>query len=212
MRFTLTSFPPHSRSMTNFVKPRAGKGSLTMGGVAAGDPSPSSIGMKPMSIASRPRKRLPTEAEYEKAARTGGINEAQPTPMGITPGMAPIAAEEPHPWQASNGYGLYNMLGNVLEWCSDWYGSEITSKASRDPQGPDSGTTRVLRGGSWNESSAPRTTSRFNGGPRYGRRCGFPVYQDALVGIFSRRKFIFQLKCGRCAWNGWCGFGDGRRR
>lgn len=115
------------------------------------------------------KKRLPTEAEYEKAASAlGGINEAQPTPIGDYAWYGANSGGKAHPVgrKLPNGYGLYDMLGNVLEWCSDWYDADYYKRSpSRDPQGPDSGTTRVLRGGSWNENAAPRTTARFDGGP-----------------------------------------------
>ncbi|MDP7281907.1 MAG: SUMF1/EgtB/PvdO family nonheme iron enzyme, partial [Candidatus Poribacteria bacterium] len=49
-----------------------------------------------------------------------------------------------------NGYGLYDMGGNVWEWCADWYGSDYYSKSpGKNPLGPDSGSSRVLRGGGW---------------------------------------------------------------
>jgi len=115
------------------------------------------------------KKRLPTEAEYEKAASAlGGIDEAQPTPIGDYAWYGANSGGKTHPvgQKLPNGYGLYDMLGNVLEWCSDWYDAGYYQRSpSRDPQGPDSGTTRVLRGGSWNERAAPRTTARFDGAP-----------------------------------------------
>ena len=53
---------------------------------------------------------------------------------------------------ASNGYGLYDMTGNVWEWCWDWFGGAYySSGASNDPRGPSSGSYRVNRGGSWSD-------------------------------------------------------------
>ena len=61
-------------------------------------------------------------------------------------------SETPVDPDMANGYGRYDMAGNVSEWCWDWYGSSYFSdpNAGSNPQGPTTGTTRVLRGGAWN--------------------------------------------------------------
>ncbi len=106
--------------------------------------------------------RLPTEAEWEFAARGGNSSESfkyagSDTVGGVAwywdnipsqssgtsgYGTQPVATKSP------NELGLYDMSGNVYEWCQDWYGS-YSSSAQTDPVGPSSGSDRVLRGGSW---------------------------------------------------------------
>ena len=71
----------------------------------------------------------------------------------------PVGLKLPNQW------GLYDMAGNVWEWCEDWYGPYTGGNAT-DPQGPDLGTTRVYRGGSWfNGASFCRSAERASGGP-----------------------------------------------
>jgi formylglycine-generating enzyme required for sulfatase activity len=96
-------------------------------------------------------KRLPTEAEWEFAAR-GGTAGARYADVDSIAWYANNADEKTHPvaTKKPNDYGLYDMLGNVLEWCADWYDGEYYAKAPSDnPQGPAAGGTHVLRGGSW---------------------------------------------------------------
>lgn len=106
--------------------------------------------------------RLPTEAQWEYACRAGTetpfwfgytINTGQVNYDGFSPyngGEFDLSWQETMEVKAlpPNGWGLYQMHGNVREWCSDWYGPYEGGKMI-DPRGPSGGSLRVLRGGSW---------------------------------------------------------------
>ncbi|MCL2155011.1 MAG: chitobiase/beta-hexosaminidase C-terminal domain-containing protein [Leptospirales bacterium] len=117
--------------------------------------------------------RLPTEAQWEYACRAGKINEYyNPEWDGTTVANAPgwyydNSGSKTHQvgLKAVNDWGLYDMHGNVYEWCWDWYGT-YPSIAQTDPQGAVSGSDRVIRGGYWGYvASSMRSASRFNISP-----------------------------------------------
>ena len=100
------------------------------------------------------RFRLPTEAEWEYAARGGkkskGYQYSGSSKMSEVAWYTANSGSKTHPVgkKQANELGLYDMTGNVLEWCQDWYGSYISSSQT-NPTGAFSGFFRVFRGGSW---------------------------------------------------------------
>lgn len=127
--------------------------------------------------------RLPTEAEWEYACRAGTTT---PFHFGSrlngdkanVKGTSPYGTEENGPYlkrpttvvsYSPNAFGLYDMHGNVWEWCQDWYETYYYRKSpSTDPTGPSSGSSRVLRGGSWLDGAHfVRSAGRIRNSPDY---------------------------------------------
>ncbi len=114
------------------------------------------------------RYRLPTEAEWEYACRAGTTTTFQ---FGETITTDQANYDDKYPYSQSkkgvdrrqttpvgsfppNGWGLFDMHGNVWEWCADWFGSKYYKRSPRqDPQGPERGSYRVLRGGFWSDNA-----------------------------------------------------------
>ena len=110
--------------------------------------------------------RLPTEAEWEYACRAG-TRAPRYGELDAIAWWAENSKELTHAvgTKLANALGLHDMLGNVLEWVNDWYG-DYSEDTQTNPQGPSSGSVRVLRGGSWgSDSDFCRASFRFYGYP-----------------------------------------------
>jgi formylglycine-generating enzyme required for sulfatase activity len=97
------------------------------------------------------RYRLPTEAEWEYAARAGN-SACRYGPLAEVAWSRDNSSGKSHPVgeKKPNAFGLYDVLGNVWEWVQDWYSLTYYSHSPEsDPKGPDSGEYRLARGGSW---------------------------------------------------------------
>ena len=112
------------------------------------------------------RYRLPTEAEWEYAARAGTSGDRYGNLDAIA-WYKDNSGGRTHPvgQKAPNAWGLYDMLGNVYEWVGDWYGPYPGGSVT-DPRGPGSGSYRVVRGGSWGgDARYCRASNRSNDSP-----------------------------------------------
>ncbi len=134
--------------------------------------------------------RLPTEAEWAYACRAGTStrfwygDDPDYSDLGKYARYAGNTTARDENWAhrgrwKPNAWGLCDMHGNVWEWCSDWYSSYASAKAV-DPQGPATGTSRVLRGGYWSSGGGCRSARRQGCDPRArGPTLGFRIVVSA---------------------------------
>jgi formylglycine-generating enzyme required for sulfatase activity len=124
--------------------------------------------------------RLPTEAEWEYACRAG--KAAARSQLADEAWYAGNSGHATHPvrQKSPNAWGLYDMYGNVAEWCNDFYAPKYsgTDGPQFDPRGPASGQERVLRGGSWSATAREcRSAARASAAPGLADVCfGYEAY------------------------------------
>jgi formylglycine-generating enzyme required for sulfatase activity len=134
--------------------------------------------LKKLSRKERVKYRLPTEVQWEYVCRAGSTGRFcfgdDDSKLGEYAWYVPNSLKKTYPvgMKKPNAWGLYDMHGNVWEWCQDWYDKDYYGKSpANDPQGPSSGSLRVLRGGSWGSGAwsgyarSCRSANRYWGEP-----------------------------------------------
>ncbi len=118
------------------------------------------------------RFRLPSEAEWEYACRAGSTTTFsfgdKITPKDANFSRSKLNKTTPVGSYKPNAFGLYDMHGNVVEWCNDWY-AKYPKEEVKDPQGPINGSSKILRGGSFSFlfTTVVRAADRFHFTPTY---------------------------------------------
>jgi formylglycine-generating enzyme required for sulfatase activity len=129
--------------------------------------------------------RLPTEAEWEYACRAGTTTAYffgdDASKLKAYAWYEDNSSGKPRPvgQKSANPWGLYDMIGNVWEWCNDFYKVDYYQESPKEnPRGPETGETKVLRGGAWKFSTEScRSGYRYNENPGYADVCfGYDIY------------------------------------